>query len=356
MSLNTNSIPQSSTEETKSQQVPAERIERYEHVESLYWVFTQLCNDQCDHCYNSSGPQGERISTEDCLKIIDHLPPRIDRLILSGGEPLADRKKFYAILDRLEERYQGAVEIMVQTNGDLLTEQRLREMIEKGVTRFDIASIDRYHKKAGARLEKLRELFATQGVYTEKDPLISKDNYVRGKRLTWGHWGATEDMWLGGNWARGRAIEKDNWKRDPKHNFCAVLSGGIGFLSGAPEIPQEISIQLWAINPCCPGTKDAMGDAREEYIPQVLAEMEQSEIMQALNRGDAYGMGESIGVSREYAEKRGEELQNVCLWCDEFFTHHYHMKAQKALQGERSSDEIHRPARQEPRITIKKED
>ena len=329
--------------------------ESFEQAESVYWVFTQLCNDECDHCYNSSGPRGERISTEDCLRIVDNLPARIDRLILSGGEPLADRKKFYAILEKLEARYQGAVEIMVQTNGDLLTEQRLREMIDLGVTRFDIASIDRYHKKAGARLEKLRDLFASQGVYTEKDPLIKKENYVRGKRLTWGYWGATEDMWLGGNWARGRALEKDNWKRDPKHNFCAVLSGGIGFLSGAEDIPQEISIQLWAINPCCPGTRDAMGDAREEKISAVLARMAQSEVMQAINRGDAYGMGEPVGVSRAYAEARGQQLENVCLWCDEFFTHHYDMKDQKPLRGERPRTEWDQPARQPLRVSIRRD-
>ena len=35
-----------------------------DHVESLYWVFTQVCNDQCDHCYNLSGPKGDRMSLE----------------------------------------------------------------------------------------------------------------------------------------------------------------------------------------------------------------------------------------------------------------------------------------------------
>ena len=61
----------------------------FNHIESVYWVFTQLCNDKCDHCYNLSGPQGARISEEDCLNIIDNLPDSVERLILSGGEPLA---------------------------------------------------------------------------------------------------------------------------------------------------------------------------------------------------------------------------------------------------------------------------
>ncbi|HUM47728.1 MAG TPA: radical SAM protein, partial [Chitinophagales bacterium] len=59
----------------------------FNHIESIYWVFTQLCNDLCDHCYNDSGPQGARISEEECMAIIDNLPDKVDRIILSGGEP-----------------------------------------------------------------------------------------------------------------------------------------------------------------------------------------------------------------------------------------------------------------------------
>jgi hypothetical protein len=299
----------------------------FNHCESLYWVFTQLCNDKCDHCYNLSGPQGERISEEECMQIIEHLPDRIDRLILSGGEPLADKKLLYAILDRLHERYGNHTQIMLQTNGDLLNGDILDTLIEKGVSRFDIASIDRYHKHAGDRLMVLAELFESRGVNgDDKDPLIQKENYlVKGRQLSWGYWGATEDMWLGGNWARGRAMEKDIWKRDPQHNFCKVLSGGIGFLTGAEGIPQEISIQLWRINPCCPGTYKAMGDARQEKVADVLARVAQSPVFQKINEGDPLGMGESVGISRTFAEERNEVLQNVCLWCDEFFRDYFDM-------------------------------
>lgn len=299
----------------------------FNQCESLYWVFTQLCNDKCDHCYNLSGPQGERISEDECLQIIENLPDKIDRIILSGGEPLAEKKLLYRILDALRERYADEAQIMLQTNGDLLTAEILDTLIEKGATRFDIASIDRYHKHAGARLMDLAGLFESRGVNgDDKDPLIEKDTYlVKGKPLSWGYWGATDDMWLGGNWARGRALEKDVWKRDPAHNFCKVLSGGIGFLSGAEGIPQEISIQLWRINPCCPGTYKAMGDARREKVADVLARVAQSPVFQKINEGDPIGMGESVGIDREFARTRTEDLQNVCLWCDEFFRDYFDM-------------------------------
>jgi len=59
----------------------------------------------------------------------------------------------------LKEKYGSKTQIMLQTNGDLLTGEILDGLIEKGVTRFDIDSIDRYHKAAGSRLTVLEELF-----------------------------------------------------------------------------------------------------------------------------------------------------------------------------------------------------
>lgn len=302
-------------------------MNKFETISSIYWVFTQLCNDKCDHCYNSSGPKGTKITEEECLQIINNLPQHIERIILSGGEPLAERKKLYLILDKLKEKYGKSTQIMLQTNGDLLTEEILDTLIEKGVTRFDIASIDRYHKAAGNRLMVLADLFESRGVNgEEKKPLVKKENYLNHFPLSWGYWGATEEMWLGGNWARGRALEKGIWKKDPEHNFCAILSGAIGFLEGNESIPQEISIQLWKINPCCPGTKDPLGDARTEKISAVLERVAELPIFQALNEGNPYKMGESIGITEQYAKKRCGELKNVCLWCDEFFEHHFDIK------------------------------
>lgn len=290
----------------------------FDHCESIYWVFTQRCNDTCDHCYNMSGPQGEIMTLEDCLAVVANLPKACDRVILSGGEPLTERPKLYAILAALQEKYGDATQIMLQTNGDLLTPERLQKVLELGVTRIDIASMDRYHKHQGERRETLETLFQDAGMVGDApEPLIAKDTYLK-REASYGFWGATEDMWLGGNWARGRALEKDIWKRDGGHNFCAILSGARGFLGGT-ELPQEISIQLWRINPCCPGTKHAMGDARRERIAAVLERVSQSPLFQTLNRGDAYALGVAQGISREQGLERAKALGSVCLWCDEFF-------------------------------------
>ena len=302
----------------------------FDHIESIYWVFTQLCNDQCDHCYNNSGPRGERITLEECLAIVGNLPNRADRIILSGGEPLAERALLYSILDALRAKYGTATQIMLQTNGDLLTEKILDELLARGVTRVDIASIDRYHKHAGTRRQMLEELFRSRGMNgDDTDPLIEKETYLKQGTASYGFWGATEAMWLGGHGARGRAMEKDIWLNDHTHNFCAILSGGRGFLGGT-ELPQEISIQLWKINPCCPGTLHPMGDARVEKVSEVLGRVAGSAVLQAINQGDPYGMGESIGISRAQAMEVGARLGNICLWCDHFFEHHFDIKQLRA--------------------------
>lgn len=296
----------------------------FNHLESLYWVFTQVCNDQCNHCYNLSGPKGDKITEEDCLAIINNLPERIDRIILSGGEPLAEKSKLFLILDHLREKYGATqTQIMLQTNGDLLNEDSLDILIEKGVTRFDIASIDRFHKFKGERLDILSKLFHSRGVSgDQKDPLIEKENYLHQKNLSWGFWGATEDMWLGGNWARGRALQTNLWKKDATHNFCEILSGARNFLGGYDDIPQEVSIQLWKINPCCPGTLYPLGDARIQKVSEVLTRSSKSEIMQALNQGKPLLMGTHLGINLKNATQKAENFENICLYCDAFFREH----------------------------------
>jgi organic radical activating enzyme len=291
---------------------------RFESYESIYWVFTHLCNDNCAHCYNDSSPRGERISTEDCLAIVDNLPATLGRLILSGGEPLTEEAKLHAILEAVAHRYEGRTQVMLQTNGDLLNGARLDALLEKGVTRIDIASIDRFHKHKGERKDQLRQLFESRGMSgDDPDPLIDKERFLKKEAASYGFWGATEDMWLGGNWARGEAMRKDVWLKDGTHNFCAILSGARGFLGGT-DLPQELCIQLYKISPCCPGTLYPLGDARRERVSAVLERIVSSPVFQRLNEGDAYGMGVSLGVDAEYGRRRAVALRNVCLWCDEF--------------------------------------
>lgn len=293
----------------------------FNHYDTIYWVFTQLCNDKCGHCYNSSGPQGKRISDEDCLNIIGNLPDKVDKLILSGGEPLAEKKQLYLILDTLTEKYGKSQKITIQTNGDLMTEEILDTLIKKGVKGISIASLDRYHKHAGAKLDGLKKLFDSRGM-VDIMPIISmgkKQSVIDPSWITYSYFGANEEMWLGGNWARGRAFENDIWMKDPKHNFCTIQSGARNFLGGYTDVIQEVSIQLWALNPCCPGTKYPLGDIRKEKLADVLDRIAKNKIFQVLNTGNPLKMGEHLGITEEQAAVDNDVLQNICRYCDLFF-------------------------------------
>ena len=299
---------------------------RFASYESIYWVFTQRCNDNCAHCYNDSSPRGKTLPLGDCLAIVENLPASLGRLILSGGEPLTEEGKLHTILEALHAKYRGSTQVMVQTNGDRLTGERLDALLARGVTRIDVASIDRFHKGKGERKGELEALFQSRGMSgDDPDPLIAKERYLKKGVVSYGFWGATEDMWLGGNWARGEALRKDLWRKDGSHNFCAILSGARGFLGGT-DLPQELSIQLSDINPCCPGTLYPLGDARRERVSAVLDRIASNPVFQRLNEGDAYGMGESVGVGAEQGRERALAQKSVCLWCDEFMARHLEPK------------------------------
>ena len=70
-------------------------------------------------------------------------------LILAGGELLIDGVReplFYPVLAGIRERWgDDGPRVSVQTTGDIMTEQHVRDMIARGVSTIAVASIDDYH-------------------------------------------------------------------------------------------------------------------------------------------------------------------------------------------------------------------
>lgn len=289
-------------------------------MQSLYWVITLRCNDLCAHCYNDSGPAGEAIELTELLRVVPRLPDRLEKIILSGGEPTIEMEKLVGVISALRARYGSSAAVYLQTNGDLLDDKRLERILDAGVDRIDVVSLDRFHKNRGRHAESLRERFERFGLHDANGPEAGRRAGAGGKAYAF--WGATEDLWLKGNWARGRALDNGLAKLDPSHNFCALWSGALGFLDEGSE-RQEIHIQLYRVYPCCPTTYYSLGDAREESVERILARYQKEETFLALNRGEPAEMGIGSGITRAYAELRIRELGDVCLWCDEYFRSHY---------------------------------
>ncbi|MFN3385252.1 MAG: radical SAM protein [Candidatus Thermochlorobacter sp.] len=295
-------------------------------LDSLYWVITHNCNDRCDHCYNSSRPKAVELTTDEAAAVIAHFPAPEDaplRIILSGGEPLVNRKLLYFCLDTLYQKYGNQVQYMLQTNGDLLTPEILDEILAHHVTRIDIASLDRFHKHKGARADLLKSMMEARGmIFDNEGALISKTRLTK-PELTFSMWGANEDFWIGGNWARGRAIQTHVMLHNPLHNFCAIPSGAKGFAGGKDGVMQEVAVQLYNLYPCCPGTRMPIADLRYEDLNTAIARVIRHPMWQALNDGEPFKMGLYKGISEEFARSRTQALGNICLWCDEFFEKYY---------------------------------
>ncbi len=295
-------------------------------MESVYWVFTLRCNDTCDHCYNDSSPQGEAIDTAELLRVVPNLPEAPGRIILSGGEPTVEMEKLAAVCGAIRERYGRELPLWLQSNGDLLDDRRLDRVLAMGIDRIDIVSIDRYHKHQGRHAEALRARFVARGMVDAQVPEAGTGGGEPGAGSPpspqFAFWGATDDLWLKGNWARGRAIPNKLAKLDPEHNFCNMWSGALGFLDDGSD-QQEVHIQLYRLYPCCPGTYYALGDVRSEPVASILDRYRGNRDWQALNRGQPKDLGVWRGLDPEHVRRRIQELGDVCLWCDEYFRRYY---------------------------------
>jgi radical SAM protein with 4Fe4S-binding SPASM domain len=99
------------------------------------WNLTRRCNLECAHCYIAAGPSESaqnELTTTECLRIaaeILEINPA-PMFILSGGEPLL-RDDLDTIVRFASSR--GAT-VVVGTNGTLLTDERIAQLKDAGVT------------------------------------------------------------------------------------------------------------------------------------------------------------------------------------------------------------------------------
>lgn len=287
-------------------------------MDSIYWVISRDCNQRCPHCYNNSEPGAMGLTTSEVSQCVKNLPDpsdvRLDKIILSGGEVLVWPDLLFHTIQELRQRYKQHTEIWIQTNGDLLDEVMLGRLIDGGVNRIDVSSMDSFHPLSTVdRRNRLLGMF-------EEQNMISVDSDVQSKSgVRFSFWGATEDVWIGPLWPRGRARLNGLSGATPKHKFCELWSGAKNFLNYR-DTGCEINLQLSDVYPCCPMTCRPIGNILNEPLISILDRCSQSPVFRALNDGDPESMGQSIGLTKDLGLSRTEELGNQCLWCDEFFT------------------------------------
>lgn len=106
--------------------------------DELRFAITRKCDGACRHCYNQSGKDMDRLSSNDFIQIIKEVHavnPNMDRITLTGGEPLNETDKVLKI-----SRFAKSLGIRVRlvTRGWELNGDVCIELKEAGVSRVQI--------------------------------------------------------------------------------------------------------------------------------------------------------------------------------------------------------------------------
>ncbi|MFA6964267.1 radical SAM protein [Bosea sp. (in: a-proteobacteria)] len=329
-------------------------------MESIYWSITWACHRKCVHCYEDRFRPYVRNALGDVVgqtlqnwpRVLANLPDRMTyldleqpvagggwqerrgRIILSGGEVLIDpirEPALYPLLEALRERYagRGGVNVVVQTTGDLLTEEIIRDLVARGVWMISVAGMDDFHVgMEGAKRDPLQQRligwFEAAGLqrsglqhqtrrwHEEDGPLFS-------------FFGATPDAWIGRLWPRGRAWKNGLSTATMADNFCNRWSGGLNFLNHRYS-GSEVAIDAAGdVFPCCMKTKLPIGNLTEEPLEGMLDSLVGHPVYEAINAGHPERMGLAYGwdldtylAKAQTVQPKGSAYRNLCIGCDRF--------------------------------------
>lgn len=331
-------------------------------MESLYYVMSWACHRKCKHCYEPRFKPYVRGALDAVVdesvanfpRIIANLPEamtyldlkaplagggyreKVGRIILAGGEVLVDpvrERVLYPAMERLQEKYgAGGVKVIIQTTGDLVTEEIIDDLLRRGAWMISISGMDDFHvglegKKRLPLIAQLKRWFAKAGVNPSGWQADNSDN------LSWSDedgplyhfFGATPDEWIGKLWPRGRAFENGLSSAGITDNFCAEWAGARNFLNHRYS-GSEVSIDPNGdVFPCCMKTKLPIGNLTEERLLDILDSLAGHPVYEALAAGRPDRMGLSHGwdvpkflEACETTTPSGEPYRNYCIGCDKF--------------------------------------
>ncbi len=330
-------------------------------MESIYYVMAWACHRKCKHCYEDRFRPYVRGELEQVVqeaernfpRILANLPERFTyldlddpqadgtypektgRIVLSGGESLLDpvrERVTYKVLEGLRDRYkaQGGIKVVLQTTGDLLTDEIVADLLARGVWMISVASVDDFHVglegpvKQQAFMDKLTALFERHGMRRSGLSATTR-NWHEEPGPVFSFFGATPDSWIGKLWPRGRAWQNNLSHATLADNFCNRWSGGLNFLRHQYN-GSEVSIEPdGAVYPCCVKTKLPIGSLLEDNLIEILESLVGVPAYEAITMGHPERMGLVDGWSEAefLAQSRttmpdGTPYQNLCIGCDRY--------------------------------------
>lgn len=100
-------------------------------IPKLSWIINNACNLKCIHCYPDSGIEHKKVFTDDDFEklLVNFEGMHFHRTFLSGGEPILDKNfnKYLQIAKQISN------EVFICSNGTLLSESKLKELVDSGV-------------------------------------------------------------------------------------------------------------------------------------------------------------------------------------------------------------------------------
>jgi hypothetical protein len=348
-------------------------------MESIYYVMAWACHRKCRHCYEDRFRPYVRGALEAVVaeaernfpRIVDNFPDRMTyldlddplpgggfaekggRFILSGGEALLDavrERVTYKVIDRLNDKYraQGGVKIVVQTTGDLLTDDIVADLLARRVWMISVAGVDDFHvgmegaEKQAAYKAGLTDLFLRHGMAPA--PTSTQNRKVLDEPgPMFSFFGATPDAWIGKLWPRGRAWSNNLSTAQITDNFCNRWSGGLNFLEHRYS-GSEVSVEPdGSVYPCCIKTKLPIGNLTEEPLLEILDSLAGDPVYEAISMGHPERMGLAAGwdVARFLQESEtqtpsGKPYRNLCIGCDRFHEQVLGARVEAARQNRRA--------------------
>ena len=100
----------------------------------ITWSITSNCNLRCKHCFRSEYECNE-LDQNAIDRFTDlFIEKKVNRIILTGGEPLTNKNLFYIV-----SKLCGKIKIGIATNGVLLNEEIITRLVEYKVKDFQIS-------------------------------------------------------------------------------------------------------------------------------------------------------------------------------------------------------------------------
>lgn len=124
--------------------------QKFKNSSMAFWIYTTMdCNFSCPYCFESRINSDNKINIMDentlnetvkwCSKRISEIQPDDVLVTFMGGEPFLNISAITGFADKIKDyEFSDRVIYNVITNGSLMNEENLDQLIQRGIKRFQI--------------------------------------------------------------------------------------------------------------------------------------------------------------------------------------------------------------------------